>query len=77
MCMHAVASHLRSKSIHGERDYLESTDKFADVTVTFDNCDLAADAQANPRYRLTVSIDGNDVTISELGEVSGAARYGE
>ena len=44
----------------------ESTDKFVDVTVVFDDCELVAETRLNPRSRLTVSIDGNDVTISEL-----------
>lgn len=51
----------------------ESTDKFVDVTVIFDDCDLVAETRLNPRSRLIVSIDGNDATISEMGEALGTA----
>ncbi len=51
----------------------ESTDKFVDVTVVFNDCDIVAETRANPRSRLTVRIDGNDVAISEMGEVLGTA----
>lgn len=51
----------------------ESTDKFVDVTVVFDDCELVAETRSNPRSRLTVSINGNDVTISEMGEDLGTA----
>ncbi len=47
----------------------ESTDKFVDVTFTFDGCDIEAETRLNPRSRLEVGIDGNNVTVSEMGEV--------
>jgi hypothetical protein len=47
----------------------ESTDKFVDVTFSFDHCDLVAETRANPRSRLKVRIDGNAVIVSEMGEV--------
>ncbi len=46
-----------------------TVNKFTDVVVVFDNCDMVAETRENPRSRLTVSIDGHDVTISEMGEV--------
>jgi len=46
-----------------------STDKFVNVTFFFNDCDVVAETRANPRSRLTVGIDGNSVTVSEMGEI--------
>ena len=47
----------------------ESTDKFVDVTFIFDDSFMQAETRPNPRSRLEVGVDGNDVTVSEAGEV--------
>jgi len=47
----------------------ESTDTFVDVIVYFDDNYMQAETRLNPRSRLEVSIEGNNVTISEMGEV--------
>ncbi len=47
----------------------ESTDTFVDVTFTFDDSDIEAETRLNPRSRLEVGIEGNNVIVSEMGEV--------
>ena len=47
----------------------ESTDKFVDVIVIFDGNGMQAETRLNPRSRLEVGIEGNNVTISEMGEI--------
>jgi len=41
--------------------------------IVFDGCDITVAVLSNPRSRLDVLIDGNDVTISDMGEVQGTA----
>ena len=41
--------------------------------IVFDGCEITAVVLPNPRSRLEVLIEGNDVTISDMGEVRGTA----
>lgn len=41
--------------------------------IVLDGCEITVAIRPNPRSRLQVVIDGNDVTISEMGEVLGTA----
>ncbi len=42
--------------------------------IVFDGCEITAVVRPNPHSRLDMVIDGNDITISEMGEVLGTAK---
>lgn len=48
-------------------------DPFVGPVVIFKDRNMVAETRLNPRSRLELIIDGNDVTISEMGEVLGTA----
>lgn len=48
-------------------------DPFVGPIIVFSDRKMVAETRVNPRSRLELIVDGNEVTISEMGEVLGAA----